>query len=147
MNNLFLKSYSAEDIILNNYNLKHFTNLFWKDVVNNLDPYKKAKVIMLAKYDKGYLALSKFMLVDKYSKDHYVNLIKSLLDHKSDYYTDSVITAIDFKYFIVESSELINDSYYNKFKSVDYTTIRITDIKPVKLPNNMDYKLWGNVIF
>ncbi len=87
MNNLFLKSYSAEDIILNNYNLKHFTNLFWKDVVNNLDPNKKAKFKNILFTDKLY-NFPDFFFYSHFSEDFYCkfNKNKILKDKEIKFY-------------------------------------------------------------
>lgn len=146
--NSFIKSYNSKsNIILTVANVTHYINLFWKDVIIKLEHNKKVKVIMHANLEQGYRALSKYVLVDHNSKELYINHILSLLALKDDYYTDSPVISIAFKYFIIESSEIINENYYKEFEPVDYTNFRINGIKPIKLPNNMNYKSWGHLIF
>ena len=128
--------------------LSYYLSKFWKDIMEKIDN-KYIIILLRVQYlDDTISTLGNLQKINVKNYNELYEIFKDLINWKGENYKIREIKNIFFSYKIIPEDKLI----INKSKLVTDEKLKITNkliynFTGWNLPNTIDYKLWGNILY
>ena len=142
--NVWMKiSYEVSNLLVTNDLLSRIVNIFWRDVMSNLDGSQYVSILVILDYDHNPKTLGKINTIKYSDKEELLSTLINVLRIKSDQYHTESISSISFKYKLTKNN--LQESIIHRVKNPEEFKLTSSNLFGYDLPSTMNFLLWGKI--